>query len=80
MMSYDVHDYLFDLRGYLILRQAVEPDLIDDLARGEVADPPHLARGAERAGHGTAGLGRDADGVALAVMRHEHGLDVMAVV
>lgn len=31
--TYDVQDYLFDLRGYLILKQAVAPDLIDQLNR-----------------------------------------------
>lgn len=33
-------DFLFDLRGYLILRQAVEPELVDDLNRATDALPP----------------------------------------
>src|SRR5436853_6037602 len=55
-------------------------DLIDDLADGEIAHETHLAGGAERAGHRAAGLRREADRVARAVMRHEHRLDVMTVV
>src|SRR5207245_8180255 len=50
------------------------------LARREVPDEPHLAGRAERAGHRATGLRRNADGVARAVMRHEHGLDPMAIV
>jgi ectoine hydroxylase-related dioxygenase (phytanoyl-CoA dioxygenase family) len=38
-------DFLFDLRGYLILENAVEPDLVDDLNRA-FDDFPPLARGA----------------------------------
>src|SRR5437763_4943056 len=33
-------DFLFDLRGYLILKQAVESDLVDDLNRAIDALPP----------------------------------------
>ena len=33
-------DFLFDLRGYLVLKQAVEPDLVDDLNRAIDALPP----------------------------------------
>ncbi len=39
-MTYDVQDYLFDLRGYLILKRAVEPDLIAALNRALDAFPP----------------------------------------
>ena len=35
--QFDVQDYLFDLRGYVIIRQAVEPDLIDRL--NQAIDP-----------------------------------------
>src|SRR5436853_3009700 len=55
-------------------------DLIDDLADGEIAHETHFASGAERAGHRTARLRREADRVARAVMRHEDRFDVMAVV
>ena len=30
-MAYDLQDYLFDLRGYLILKNAVDPDLVSRL-------------------------------------------------
>ncbi len=33
-------DFLFDLRGYLVLKQAVEPDLLDDLNGAIDALPP----------------------------------------
>jgi ectoine hydroxylase-related dioxygenase (phytanoyl-CoA dioxygenase family) len=33
-------DYLFDLRGYLILKNAIDPDLIDDLNRALDQFPP----------------------------------------
>ncbi len=33
-------DFLFDLRGYLVLKQAVEPDLVDDLNGAIDALPP----------------------------------------
>lgn len=33
-------DFLFDLRGYLILKQAVEPELVDDLNRAIDELPP----------------------------------------
>jgi len=33
-------DFLFDLRGYLVLKQAVEPELVDDLNRAIDALPP----------------------------------------
>jgi hypothetical protein len=33
MRDVDIDDYLFDLRGYLILKQAVAPDLLADLNR-----------------------------------------------
>ena len=33
-------DFLFDLRGYLILKQAVEPELVDDLNRAIDGLPP----------------------------------------
>ena len=45
----------------------------------EVALEPGLAGGAEAAGHGAPGLGRDAHGRAVAVV-HEHGLDAGAPV
>lgn len=32
--SYDVQDYLFDLRGYLILKEAISPDLVARLNQG----------------------------------------------
>src|SRR3954451_21393966 len=34
-------DFLFDLRGYLVLKQAVEPELVDDLNR-TIDDLPPL--------------------------------------
>ena len=37
------------------------PNLVDDLAGGQVALQPALAGGAERAGHPAAGLAGDAD-------------------
>ncbi len=37
-------DFLFDLRGYLILKQAVEPELVNDLNR-EIDGLPPLERG-----------------------------------
>lgn len=36
----EMDDFLFDLRGYLLLRQAVEPQLIDDLNRAFDELPP----------------------------------------
>ena len=30
-MEYDVQDYLFDIRGYIVLKQAVSPELVDRL-------------------------------------------------
>ena len=32
-MDYSLEDYLFDLSGYLVLKNAVEPNLIGDLNR-----------------------------------------------
>src|SRR5258707_9882330 len=29
--KYDVQDYLFDLRGFIIIKQAISPDLADKL-------------------------------------------------
>src|SRR4051794_41872689 len=37
-------DFLFDLRGYLILKQAAEPELLDDLNRA-IDDIPPLEYG-----------------------------------
>ena len=54
-------------------------DLCDDFAGSEVANEAHLARGAEYAAHGTAGLGADAGGEA-SVVAHEDGFDGLAVV
>jgi hypothetical protein len=31
MAAHDLDDYLFDLRGYLVLEQAIEPELVDAL-------------------------------------------------
>jgi len=36
----DMDDYLFDLRGYLILERALEPSLVDDLNRALDGAPP----------------------------------------
>ncbi len=40
-MGFDITDYLFDLRGYAILRNAVEPELISDLNKS-LDDFPEL--------------------------------------
>ena len=56
----------------------------DDLLGAKVPLEAHLAGGAEDTAHGTAGLGRDADGgpgvMARLRVLHEHGLDERAVV
>ena len=31
--DFDIQDYLFDLRGYIFLRNAVSPDLVERLNR-----------------------------------------------
>lgn len=36
----DMDDFLFDLRGYLVLKQAAEPELIDELNRAFDSFPP----------------------------------------
>jgi ectoine hydroxylase-related dioxygenase (phytanoyl-CoA dioxygenase family) len=43
-MTYDIQDYLFDVRGYIILKNAVSPDLIDRLNRrlDDFADMEYL--------------------------------------
>src|SRR5206468_9165427 len=72
-----------DVRHTLAARHKLAlpvPDLIDDLPDGEITHQSHLARRAERAGHRTASLRREAHRVACAVVRHEHRLDVMTVV
>ena len=47
-------------------RLGQHPDLADDFAGRQVADEPHLAGQAERAGHRAADLRRDAEGHAPA--------------
>ena len=49
-----------------------------DLAGGQIARQPGLARGAEDAAHRAAGLRADADRAAL-VVQHQHGLDGEAI-
>ena len=63
------------------LRELALPvaDLVDDLAGCQIPHEPHLTRGAEGAGHRAARLRRHAHRVAGAVVRHEHGLDVVTV-
>jgi len=76
------HPHVHDVRDALAaMGELALPvtDLVDDLADREIADEPHLAGRAERARHRAARLGRDAHGVARAVMRHEHALDVVPV-
>ena len=31
--KYDVQDYLFDLRGFIIIKKAISPDLVDRLSQ-----------------------------------------------
>ncbi len=54
--------------------------LIEDLGRGQVAREAGLTGRAKRARVRAAGLARDADRVAVAVVLHEDGLDFVAVV
>ena len=54
--------------------------LVEDLGRREIPPEPHLTRGAERARQRAAGLRGEAERAPPVAVRHEHGLDRMAVV
>src|SRR2546430_15083621 len=76
------HPHVHDVRDTLAAGRELAlpvPDLVDDLARGEISHETHLTGRAERAGHRAAGLRRNAHRVSCAVTRHEHALDVVPV-
>ena len=53
--NYDVQDYLFDLRGFIIIKEAVSPDLVDSLNSPDDTNGPEitlaLAEGGEPVRH-----------------------------